>query len=140
MTIEYIYVTDHGEIIGNGVAQNAKNVPPLEGAKVILNISASPGLDTYYSSTQGKVVPLPTRPGTDYRYNYVAKQWERDVEAIVATALAKRNLLLQQSDYTQFTDVQMVNKQEWAIYRQALRDLPATSGWPLAISWPTPPT
>lgn len=139
MTIEYIYVTDHGEIIGNGVAQAAKNVPPLEGAKAILNMSATPGLDTYYSSTQGKVVPLPPRPGADYRYNYVAKQWEKDVEAIQAAAIDKRNLLLQQSDYTQFTDVQLPNKQEWAVYRQALRDLPTTSGWPLAIQWPTKP-
>lgn len=28
---------------------------------------------------------------------------------------------------------------EWAVYRQALRDLPASEGWPGNIAWPTKP-
>jgi hypothetical protein len=39
-----------------------------------------------------------------------------------------RNHLLQQSDWTQLADVQLTTqkKTEWAIYRQALRDMPET--------------
>jgi len=28
---------------------------------------------------------------------------------------------------------------EWRTYRQSLRDLPATNGWPETVNWPTLP-
>jgi len=41
-------------------------------------------------------------------------------------ARGKRNLLLAQSDWTQLPDAQLTDeqKQSWATYRQALRDIP----------------
>jgi hypothetical protein len=38
-----------------------------------------------------------------------------------------RNVFLRESDWTQFTDAPLTDeqKQAWATYRQALRDLPA---------------
>lgn len=39
----------------------------------------------------------------------------------------ERNVLLKESDWTQIIDVSLANKDEWLSYRQALRDLPATS-------------
>jgi hypothetical protein len=38
---------------------------------------------------------------------------------------AWRNRQLAASDWTQLSDINLSNKQEWIIYRQALRDLPA---------------
>lgn len=39
----------------------------------------------------------------------------------------KRNQLLTESDWTQFGDVVLADKEEWKTYRQALRDLPSVS-------------
>jgi len=52
----------------------------------------------------------------------------------------RRNELLLNSDYTQLPDSPLgdAKKQEWATYRQALRDLPTTAD-PSNITWPTEP-
>ena len=52
----------------------------------------------------------------------------------------RRNELLSDSDYTQLPDSPLsdAKKQEWATYRQALRDLPTTAD-PSNITWPTEP-
>lgn len=46
----------------------------------------------------------------------------------------KRNKLLNESDWTDQHDIE-----EWVAYRQALRDLPATTEDPEQITWPEPP-
>ena len=51
----------------------------------------------------------------------------------------KRNALLKKSDWTQLPDVPQATKDAWAVYRQALRELPTQSGFPFSISWPTEP-
>lgn len=50
----------------------------------------------------------------------------------------KRNYLLSESDWTQVADAPG-DKAVWAIYRQALRDLPASGSDPDALTWPTAP-
>jgi hypothetical protein len=47
-----------------------------------------------------------------------------------------RNQKLSESDWTQVAD-SPVDKQAWATYRQALRDITAQDGFPLDIHWPT---
>jgi hypothetical protein len=37
------------------------------------------------------------------------------------------------------SDVPLENKDAWAVYRQALRDLPEQPGFPEAIAWPDAP-
>ena len=49
-----------------------------------------------------------------------------------------RNGRLSRSDWTQLAD-SPVDKDAWAVYRQALRDLPAQTGFPWAIDWPLAP-
>ena len=51
----------------------------------------------------------------------------------------KRDRLLQQSDWTQGSDVPDKIKTPWATYRQALRDLPANTTDPLNPTWPKKP-
>lgn len=50
----------------------------------------------------------------------------------------ERNALLALSDWTQLND-SPVNRATWAIYRQALRDLPQQAGFPHVIDWPVAP-
>jgi hypothetical protein len=49
-----------------------------------------------------------------------------------------RNEKLMESDWTQLSDAP-VDKQVWATYRQALRDIPSQSGFPTDVVWPQKP-
>jgi len=64
---------------------------------------------------------------------------ERIVFELMSTVRKKRDELLLASDRTQFAD-SSVDAKAWAVYRQALRDLPATITDPTEpIEWPEPP-
>jgi len=51
----------------------------------------------------------------------------------------ERNKRLAECDWTQLTDVTLVNKADWDTYRQALRDLPTNTLNPFLVEWPTQP-
>ena len=53
-----------------------------------------------------------------------------------------RDILLRQSDWTQFTDSPLTDskKNEWKTYRQSLRVLPATESDPENATFPTKPS
>jgi hypothetical protein len=53
-------------------------------------------------------------------------------------ARAERNRLLSASDWTQVADAP-VDQAVWAIYRQALRDVPSKPGFPHSVEWPITP-
>ena len=50
----------------------------------------------------------------------------------------QRTQLLKDCDWTQIAD-STADKTAWATYRQALRDVPAQSGFPWEVTWPTQP-
>jgi len=52
----------------------------------------------------------------------------------------QRDQLLAESDWTQFNDSPLTGelKTSWATYRQTLRDLPASEGWP-NVTFPDTP-
>lgn len=50
----------------------------------------------------------------------------------------ERNNKLKDSDWTQVSD-SPVNQATWAIYRQALRDVPSQAGFPWEVQWPNKP-
>jgi len=54
----------------------------------------------------------------------------------------ERNRILKETDWTQMPDSPLsdTKKQEWATYRQALRDLPANTTDPANPTWPTQPS
>jgi hypothetical protein len=49
-----------------------------------------------------------------------------------------RGMMLSASDWTQVADAP-VDRDAWAAYRQALRDVTLQDGFPLNIIWPNPP-
>ncbi len=53
------------------------------------------------------------------------------------TVRAKRDALLAASDAMALADR---ITDEWLVYRQALRDVPAQSGFPESVTWPTEPS
>lgn len=62
-------------------------------------------------------------------------------EQLLAAMRAERDRGLRASDWTQMADSPLSSaaREEWRLYRQALRDLPATITNPASIDWPTPP-
>lgn len=66
-----------------------------------------------------------------------------DIETAAEIARAIRNRLLKESDFQMLPDrpetKQGGTQEEWAQYRQALRDLTKSKSWPLAIRWPQAP-
>lgn len=58
-----------------------------------------------------------------------------NVDTLTARMRHQRDLLLAASDWTQVADAP-VDRQAWAVYRQALRDAPAT--WTPGPTWDAP--
>lgn len=64
------------------------------------------------------------------------KQADRTQAA--AQARAERDRLISACDWTVLDDAK-TDKQAWATYRQALRDVPEQPGFPYDVSWPAIP-
>ena len=65
-----------------------------------------------------------------------AEELTQDSLNIANEVRAKRNQLLIETDWTQVADAP-VNKEAYATYRQALRDITTQEGFPLDINWPS---
>ena len=57
-----------------------------------------------------------------------------------AAVIFKRNQLLLESDWTQLPDVPSNTKDQWAEYRQALRDITKQDGYPENVEFPIVPS
>jgi len=62
-----------------------------------------------------------------------------ETEAAWSNLRQRRNALLAECDWTVLSD-SPTSTAAWKTYRQALRDLPATTTDPTAPDWPTPPS
>lgn len=83
------------------------------------------------------------KPATDTESAQTAAEQESAYKAAKDAEQAKsvrdqRNTKLSESDWTQVADAP-VDKAAWAVYRQALRDISAQSGFPWTIDWPVAP-
>ena len=82
-----------------------------------------------------EIIPL----SDDERAEFEARDAAGIDPAFVAHQVrAQRNALLMSSDWTQVADAP-VNRSAWAVYRQALRDVPQQAGFPNVIEWPVAP-
>ena len=93
-----------------------------------LNDSEAHGVDLYNRAVNGEFGPIaPYEPIT-----YTTEQ-------LAAIARQKRNELLKQCDWTQLNDIPEATQLLWQPYRQVLRDIPDSVGFPQTIVWPTIP-
>jgi len=88
----------------------------------------------YDTKTQKLVSITPTIQGGQVLAVEVQPLTEDDLASKVIAqgerVRTRRNQLLSACDYTQLPDNNDPKKAEWAIYRQALRDLPEQAGFP----------
>ena len=88
-----------------------------------------------------QLVDLPPKPEGEYVFDYSQRSWVLDTASLAAAAVLQRNKLLSGSDWTQIPNAPLTPEQveQWAIYRQALRDVPQQPGFPTNIVWPVAP-
>jgi hypothetical protein len=123
-----------GEVLYDGVGDNPEI---METAEIGILLGERHGQGWLSGNTYN---PLPSPPSSHHRFNYTTKQWAdpRTPDTEWPLVRAKRNILLQQSDWTQLPDVPLETKETWAVYRQALRDVTDQSD-PFNIVWPAAP-
>lgn len=85
-------------------------------------------------------IQCPDRAGIDW--DYVDEQFVEPPQnaPVVDPSFERmrRNGLLAASDWTQLADAP-VDRAAWAVYRQALRDVPQQASFPDVIDWPVAP-
>jgi hypothetical protein len=97
--------------------------------------------DFYYVDVENKTAIAFSAQPTNTKWDWATKQWVPDPTTAIFEMTRKRERLLIDSDWTQIPNgpLTLEKKEAWATYRQALRDIPEQSGYPLNIVWPTPP-
>ncbi len=83
-------------------------------------------------------------PQPNSNYGWTGLEWQLDVERLRGQLRLRRDSLLRASDWRMLPDSPMSpeQKQDWADYRQALRDLAALTGDAEELEnpqWPVPP-
>lgn len=76
----------------------------------------------------------PAKTAAEQEAEYIAMKDAEQATNVRRTRTEK----LKDSDWTQIAD-STADKQAWATYRQALRDISAQSGFPWTITWPDAP-
>lgn len=64
---------------------------------------------------------------------------QTEINNITEEIRKERNRLLVESDFSQLSDSPLSEeqKEEWRVYRQALRDITSQDGFPLNVVFPT---
>lgn len=89
----------------------------------------------------GIVKNIPEKPKFECYFDYSIKQWVKDLNAQEYKIKTKRNNFLSQSDWTQIPNNPLTpeKQEQWAIYRQQLRDITEQPGYPFNVVWPVKP-
>jgi len=100
--------------------------------------------ESYNAITQEVSAVLDSENNTITR-SLITKTYEGSNSLLLEWVRTERNELLEASDWTQVSDspLEADKRTEWQLYRQRLRDLPASSGLAKTIddiSFPDPPT
>ena len=118
----------------------AEDVEPLGFG--LWDFSSQPNLGTFEKAVE--VAPVKDEYGR-WRQTWAVKPMtEEEVTARTeqewGAVRGQRNFLLTRTDWTQLDDTPLANtaKQQWASYRQALRDITAQAD-PFNIEWPANP-
>jgi hypothetical protein len=108
------------------------------------------GIDPIFESPTPTTTRYQTayKDGVEFKNNKWMWKWsfsemDADAKESLDATQAKsvreqRNKLIAECDWTQVAD-SPVDKEAWATYRQALRDVPQQAGFPWEVNWPESP-
>lgn len=96
--------------------------------------------ETQYISQQS-IVNKSEKPDWFYDYDYQTHSWVVNEPKLISQIMQQRSNLLIGSDWTQIPNGPLTSEiqEQWAVYRQQLRDITSQSGYPFNVVWPTPP-
>jgi hypothetical protein len=138
--IDYAIYNSLGKFISAGTAE-AVNETALQAGHNIHYGLVNPTQEYFDTDTQA-VVQMDPQPSLYHQFDYTSKTWVLNLEYASQIALAQRQRLLADSDWTDTVSAQArlgTQYATWQSYRQALRDITAQSGYPTTIEWPTVP-
>jgi hypothetical protein len=95
----------------------------------------------YIDVATKEVVDIPSKPNEFCEFDWINKEWLDNSDLAIGSVTYKRQLLLQESDWTDTVSAQtrLTNYDEWQFYRQQLRDITTQEGYPFNVEWPTQP-
>ena len=99
-------------------------------------VSTRSGVEEKDGKWYTKFVAGPIFANADDEAAYKAKV---DAQA-AANVRSTRDSKLAECDWTQANDSPLKAASAWTTYRQSLRDVPAQSGFPHTVNWPTKPS
>lgn len=131
----YIVYLDSGKIIKTG--QCIDSDFHLQGENVIEGIAN----DSSQYILNGNIVNMPPKPKEESFFDYEKKQWVLDFSLQKQLIKNQRDKFLYSCDWTQIPNNPLTpaKQEEWAVYRQQLRDITQQSGYPFNVIWPTQP-
>jgi len=95
---------------------------------------------TQVNVSTGEIVQIPYTTEEQAEYDTKKAAWSAGAnDRKAAEVRAERNTKLAATDWTQGADTPQATKDKYAPYRQTLRDVPAQSGFPNTVVWPTQP-
>lgn len=138
--IHYAYYTNTGRYVQAGTATSEVSEYDIPSGCYVYYGEVDVG-SQYHNLATDEPADKGTPPADGYMFDYTTKSWVPNTSYLDAKARYERSQLLQASDWTQIPNSPLTTAQQtaWATYRQALRDIPAQSGYPVNITWPTAP-
>jgi hypothetical protein len=93
---------------------------------------------TTVNVSTGEIVQIPYTTEEQAEYDTKKAAWDAGSDTRKAAEVrAERNAKITACDWRVLPDV--LNSDVWKTYRQALRDIPAQSGFPNNVTWPDAP-
>jgi hypothetical protein len=135
----YIIYNALGQILRTGSCAESDFDVQAQTGEFIIEGQANQ-LTQYIKDKQ--VADLPPQPeGKFYFYDYSTSQWVQNTTLLGQSIITQRDALLYASDWTQIPNAPLTTQQvqEWATYRQELRDIPQQSGFPTNVTFPVAP-
>jgi len=138
--IHYAYYTNTGRYVQSGTAVSEVSEYDIPSGCYVYYGEVDVG-SQYHNLATDEPADKGTPPADGYMFDYTTKSWVPNTSYLDVKARYERSQLLQASDWTQIPNSPLTAAQQiaWATYRQALRDIPAQSGYPVNITWPTAP-
>lgn len=150
--MNYIITNQYGTIIGGGTCQDDMYSSIELGPDQILipNVILPSIQSTFWQYKNGELINtnqsiIPSEPWMvwdDQTAQWVdGRNFQQKYDDACNEVIAQRNFLLYQSDWTQIPNnpLTLEVQQQWADYRQQLRDITNQSGYPFNVVWPTQP-
>ena len=112
------------------------------GERLVSGVSDGVSLNHFYDAETSLFIEKGDRPSAHHAWDVGARAWMIDLPAAWQAVRAQRDRLLAQSDWTDTVSAKerMIPSvfEDWARYRQALRDV-TNQADPLNIIWPVKP-